>query len=99
MSPLARISSFYKPEMSLLWKWRVMAWKLVTLAVPHSKFTEGDDHCKDKLGNINSFLVKSACLGIVLYCSDKHNSDLKLKKINYSEDWVIKIKIPFTQFL
>lgn len=57
-----------------------MAWKFVTLTIPHFNFTVGGGHCKDKLGNINSFLVKSACLGIDLYFSDKHNSDLMLKK-------------------
>lgn len=42
----------------------------------HQNSMRGDRHGKDKLANSNSVLVKSECFGIVLYSSDKHDSEL-----------------------
>lgn len=63
-----------------------MAWKRVTVAVPYCDSTEGDSCGKDNLVNSNPFPVKSECVGIVLYFSDKQDSDLLFKNITYSED-------------
>ena len=71
-----------------------MVGKLVTLAVPHSNSSKGDGHSTDKLMKSNCFLIKSECFGIVLYFSDKHNSDLLFLKISYAEN-KSKNKNPF----